>query len=167
MWGEGGFTVPVQTGLTMIRTLILTAAAATLASLATPRPTAVAAIGPGAPGFAVGRDADGLFRLTGTRGTARLAFVVDTGATATVLSPTDAARLGVAMGAAARLSTAGGEARMRWGRLTGLRIAGRDLPPLDVVVPDAAPPHPLLGQDAIAALGRITIEGERMTVAGR
>ena len=33
MWGEGGFTVPVQTGLTMIRTLILTAAAATLASL--------------------------------------------------------------------------------------------------------------------------------------
>jgi clan AA aspartic protease (TIGR02281 family) len=148
----------------MIRTLILMAAAATVASLAAPRPTAQAASAPAAPGVAVARDADGLFRLSGTRGTASLAFVVDTGATATVLSRNDAVRLGVEMGAAARLSTAGGEARMRWGRLTGLTVAGRVLPPLDVAIPDAAPPHALLGQDAIAALGRITIAGERLVV---
>lgn len=150
----------------MIRTLTLMAAAAAVASLAAPRPTAVAAISPPAPGLAVARDPDGLFRLSGARGAASLAFVVDTGATATVLSRADATRLGVEMGRAARLSTAGGEARMRWGRLTGLKVAGRVLPPLDVAIPDAAPPHALLGQDAIAALGRITIEGERMVVGG-
>lgn len=150
----------------MLRTLFLMAAAAVATSLAAPRPLADAAETP-APGVAVARDADGLFRVAGVRGGARVAFVVDTGATATVLSRGDAERLGVELGAEARLSTAGGEARMRWGRLTGLRVAGRTLPPLDVAVPDAAPPHALLGQDAIAALGRITIERERMVVGGR
>ena len=151
----------------MMRTLILMGTAATATSLAAPRPTAVAAIAP-APfddaGRSVARDADGLFRVPGVRGGARVAFVVDTGATATVLSRADAARLGVVMGAEARLTTAGGETRMRWGRLTGLTVAGRALPPLDVAVPDAAPPHALLGQDAIAALGRITIERDRLAI---
>lgn len=150
----------------MMRTLLLMSAAAAVTSLAAPRPTALASYAAPLPaGTSVTRDDDGLFRLDGVRADARVAFVVDTGATATVLSRADAARLGVAMGAEARLATAGGEAPMRWGRLTGLRVAGRALPPLDVAVPDAAPPHALLGQDAIAALGRITIERDRLSIA--
>lgn len=140
----------------MMRTLILMGTAATA-----PAPSDDA-------GRSVARDADGLFRVPGVRGGvrggARVAFVVDTGATATVLSRADAARLGVVMGAEARLTTAGGETRMRWGRLTGLTVAGRALPPLDVAVPEIAPPHALLGQDAIAALGRITIDRDRLAI---
>lgn len=157
----------------MIRTTLLMAGAAAVTSLAAPRPTAQASYvaapvaSPGA-GAVIARDADGLFRVRGTRAGASVAFVVDTGATATVLTSRDAARLGVAPeGAVARLVTAGGEARMRWARLHGLSVAGRALPVLDVAVSQAALPHSLLGQDAIAALGRVTIERDRLAIAGR
>lgn len=155
----------------MIRTTLLMAGAAAAASLAAPRPTAQAfyaaparAPAPG-NGAAVMRDADGLFRVEGRRGDVAVAFVLDTGATATVLAGADARRLGiVGQGRVARLSTAGGSAPMRWARLHGLSVAGRMLPPLDVVVAQAALPHSLLGQDAIAALGRLTIERDRLEI---
>lgn len=153
----------------MIRTTLLMASAAVAPSLAAPHPIAQASYGapsPAHPAHGVACDPDGLFRVEGRRGTARISFVVDTGATATVLSPRDAARPGVAgEGAPATLTTAGGQAAMRWGRLDRLRIAGRVLPAMDVVVAGGALPHSPLGQDAIAALGRLTFERDRMEIA--
>lgn len=113
------------------------------------------------------RDGDGLFRLEGTADGRRISFIVDTGATTTVLSPRDAALLGLSADGDAgteTLRTAGGATPMVWRRLARLSIAGSRLRNLDVVVVRDGPDHSLLGQDVLAQLGAITLTGDRLEI---
>lgn len=123
--------------------------------------------GPTAAFLAVKAD-DGLFRLTATRGGRAVGLVVDTGATQTILTGSDARRLGVSMdgGEEIELLTANGVATMRRVEVGGLTVAGRRLPPLQVAVASTGLAQSLLGQDALARMGRITIKRDRLEVLG-
>lgn len=113
------------------------------------------------------RDDDGLFRLVGTVDGQRISFIVDTGATTTVLSPKDAALLGLTAAGdegTDTLRTAGGATPMVWRRVARLNIAGSRLRDLDVVVVRDGPEHSLLGQDVLAQLGVITLTGDRLEI---
>lgn len=110
---------------------------------------------------------DGLFRLTARRAGQTARLVVDTGATQTILTAGDARRLGVGEGGEEiELLTANGIATMRRVEIAGLVVAGRRLPALRIVVAPAGLPHSLLGQDAIARLGRVTIDRDRLEIGG-
>ena len=113
------------------------------------------------------RGDDGLFHLAGKRGSRHVEFVVDTGASVTVLTAADARRLGaLSLGDAddATLATAGGRTAMTWRRLPSLDIAGRRLAPIDVAVVEDGIGRSLLGQDVLAQLGTIVITGDRMEI---
>lgn len=122
---------------------------------------------------ATGRDAttrrgeDGLFHVTGRRGARAVRFVVDTGASVTVLTVADADRLGAKPrwdGGEAVLATAGGRAAMTWRRLPSLDVAGRRIAAIDVAVVEEGVGRSLLGQDILAQLGPIVIDGETLRI---
>lgn len=114
------------------------------------------------------RAGDGLFHLAGRRGGQSVDFVVDTGASVTVLTAADAERLGaepLADADPATLATAGGRTAMTWRRLPSLTIGGRRLPAMDVAVVEDGIGRSLLGQDVLAQLGTITIADDRLEVS--
>lgn len=113
----------------------------------------------------VQQESDGLFYLTAEINGALVRFVVDTGASVVVLTPEDARRIGVADRARAtgtRIQTAGGSAAMRWTRLGSLRIGRREVRDLDAAIMANGLPTSLLGQNALAKFGSVTIIGDQL-----
>ncbi len=98
----------------------------------------------------------------------RTRFLLDTGASVTVLTGADARRLGVRMetpaGSGSRLRTAGGMTEARSATIEQMDIAGRKLSNIKVAVIDNGLPVSLLGQNALAELGTITLGNGRMTI---
>ena len=94
-------------------------------------------------------------------------FLVDTGASVTVLTEQDAALVAANLDAEtgeSSLSTVGGQASARQGQLDGLVIAGRKLPPIRVAVLSTGINVSLLGQNALSKLGPITFDKDVMTL---
>lgn len=155
----------------MPRYLPLLIAVATFAAPVTPAP--ISAAGEATPlrgtaAFLAIKADDGLFHLTATRAGGAVEMIVDTGATQTILTQRHARRLGLDGddGELIELQTANGTATMRRTEVDGLVVAGKRLPPLQVAVAESGLAHSLLGQDALAALGRITIERDRLAIGG-
>ncbi|RXR29962.1 retropepsin-like aspartic protease family protein [Sphingobium fluviale] len=97
----------------------------------------------------------------------RARFLIDTGASVTVLTGADARRLGVqpTEGAGgAKLRTAGGMTTARSATIARMDIAGRQLRNIRVAIIDNGLPVSLLGQNALAELGTITLGNGRMTI---
>ena len=137
-----------------------------------PAPVAAAAVADARGGGSAKaeRGDDGLFHLAGRRGTRAIDFVVDTGATVTVLTAADADRLGaepLAGDDETMLATAGGRTAMTWRRLPSLDIGGRHIAAIDVAVVEDGIGRSLLGQDVLAQLGTITIAGDRLEIGAR
>jgi aspartyl protease family protein len=131
--------------------------------------TGIAATSPGADpsrlkNFA--RATDGLFHVTAMVNGQPVDFIVDTGASVVTLSHEDAVRAGVGPGAsAARLTTASGHTGMRWGRIDRLTVAGRSARHLRTAIVDrGASDVSLLGANALAQLGRVTLRGDQLTI---
>mgnify|MGYP000095988437 CR=1 FL=1 len=84
------------------------------------------------------------------------------------LAGADARRLGVRMetpaGSGSRLRTAGGMTEARSATIEQMDIAGRKLSNIKVAVIDNGLPVSLLGQNALAELGTITLGNGRMTI---
>lgn len=99
---------------------------------------------------------------------ARARFLIDTGASVTVLTGQDARRLGVeatdGAGGGAKLRTAGGMTTARSATIARMDIAGRQLRNIRVAIIDNGLPVSLLGQNALAELGTITLGNGRMTI---
>lgn len=145
-------------------TVVGAGAAAAPARVAPSRPKRAA---PSAFAVRSARGDDGLFRLDGVANRQLISFIVDTGATTTVLSPRDAALLGLSADgdeSTTSLRTASGSTPMVWRRLSRLTIAGTRLTGLDVVVVRDGPDHSLLGQDVLSRLGTITLSGDRLEI---
>ena len=113
----------------------------------------------------IARAPDGLFYIHAKVNGRSVRFLVDTGATVTVLSARDAAATGLAPGAGAfgaRMQTASGGTRMAWTRIGRIEIAGQALHGMRAAVVRGGLGVSLLGQNMLAQLGPVRIEGDRL-----
>lgn len=111
---------------------------------------------------------DGLYYLDANVANGqRLRFLVDTGASVTVLTGRDARLIGLDTAASVggpKLRTAGGAKSARFGTIDRMSVAGRELRNIEAAVIDDGLPVSLLGQNALAGLGTITLGKGRMTI---
>ncbi len=113
------------------------------------------------------RGPDGHFTVEGAIGNAPMTFLVDTGASQVAIGRNDARRAGIWLSDAdftGEARTASSTVKVASRTLPLLRvgaIALRDVPALILDVPDATP---LLGQSFLRRIGRVAIEGDRMTL---
>lgn len=111
---------------------------------------------------------DGLYYLDANVANGqRLRFLVDTGASVTVLTARDARLIGLDTAASTggpKLRTAGGAKSARFGTIDRMSVAGRELRNIEAAVIDDGLPVSLLGQNALAGLGTITLGKGRMTI---
>jgi len=122
----------------------------------------VATPGPEAREFP--RASDGLFYVTASINGQPVRFLVDTGASVVVLSPRDAERVGLAGQARfdTHMETAAGKAPMAWTTIDRVEIGGRKVTGLRAAVVQQGLSVSLLGQNALAKLGPLTMEGDRL-----
>jgi clan AA aspartic protease (TIGR02281 family) len=120
-----------------------------------------------APGRTIERDPDGLFRVDAGLNGMRARLIVDTGANVTVLSTRDAARLGLS---ARRLhfdevvEAGGGRVAAARVLLADARILDRDIRNVPVIVARGNFPASVMGQDLLARLGPLAIDGDRLAI---
>lgn len=114
------------------------------------------------------RDSTGQFHLDVDVGGAAITFLIDTGADVVALTKDDAQALGITPDEDSYrpiLQTASGTGMAAPVRLERITIAGRELDNVQaVVVPDL--PVSLLGQSALRRLGSVTLQGDRLIIAG-
>ena len=114
------------------------------------------------------RDSTGQFHLEVDVGGAQITFLIDTGADVVALTERDAQALGIAPDEGSYrpiLRTASGTGMAAPVELERMTIAGRDLENVQaVVVPDL--PVSLLGQSALRRLVSVTLQGDRLMIAG-
>jgi clan AA aspartic protease (TIGR02281 family) len=80
----------------------------------------------------------------------RVRMLVDTGSNVTILSQTDATRVGLRKGAAQEVDAYGGTAVMYATRIRSLRVAGAEVGPLDdAAIDDADNAESILGMDVL------------------
>jgi len=119
--------------------------------------------------YSVRRQRDGHFRVSARAGDARIEFLVDTGATGTVLSYEDAERAGIDVGALRfdrMVRTANGVAFAARARLPRLEIGPIALTDAPVrVMPDGLLDTSLLGMDVLGRFPGWRVEGDRMIFA--
>lgn len=124
---------------------------------------------PAAPGIhPVARGTDGMFYLTAVANGKRIRFLVDTGASVSVLTPADAQLIGAAApgtAAGARITTASGTTTASDARIAKISIGGHTLLGVRVIVLETGVGSSLIGQDLLRRLGPITFDGDRMTIA--
>lgn len=113
-------------------------------------------------------EADGLYYVDARfEGGVKTRFLVDTGASVTVLTGEDARRLGVkqdASGSGSKLRTAGGTTMARSATIDQMDISGRQLRNIKVAIIDNGLPVSLLGQNALSELGTITLGNGRLRI---
>lgn len=116
----------------------------------------------------IARDGQGQFHLEVDVNGEAVRFLVDTGADVVALTEDDAERLGLKPDESAyrpMLQTASGTGLAAPVEIDRLTIGGRDLVGVEaVVVPDL--PVSLLGQSALRRLGSVTLQGDRLIIAG-
>jgi clan AA aspartic protease (TIGR02281 family) len=125
------------------------------------KPAVIAQDGP----TEITRASDGLFYVNGRVNGQMVRFVVDTGATVVVLTPTDAARVGIRAatgGGTARIQTVSGTSAMQWVKLDQISIAGRHVSQIDAAIVHEGMKVSLLGQNALSELGPMTLDGDRL-----
>jgi aspartyl protease family protein len=107
------------------------------------------------PGATIPKSADGHYWADGRANGAKVRFLVDTGATAVALTPADARRLGLNVGAltySSRVVTAAGAARAAPVKLASLTVSGARLENVDALVIEKGLDTSLLG---MTYLGRL------------
>lgn len=123
---------------------------------------------PGAPlsdihrSTTIERAHDGFFYVDAKVNGAPVRFLVDTGASVTVLSANDARRIGLMPNRdIKRVRTVGGEVSMVSATLPATRIAGRELVGIDAVVSPQTGTS-LIGQRVLSQFASVTMRGDTM-----
>ncbi len=114
------------------------------------------------------RAKDGLFYVTGEINGARIRFVVDTGATVVVLTPSDAQLAGLTadgIGNGAQIQTVTGASTMRWAKANEIKLANKSVRHVDIAVVPAGLKVSLLGQNVLSKLGNITLKGDHLSIS--
>lgn len=113
------------------------------------------------------RAPDGLFYIHGDVNGTRVRFLIDTGATALILSAEDAARAKLRTDGdsiAGALQTASGPSAMSWASADTLEVGGRSFDAMPAAVPASGLKVSLLGQSVLSKLGPITLDGDQMVI---
>lgn len=147
------FTLPAAIGLWLLSGVSLGAGDAAPAQAAAPTPAHLARRAP-----------DGFFYLDARVGATPMRFLVDTGASTTVLTRADARRLRLEISGGATMMTAGGRVPVGRARIANLSIGARRLAPVRVVVADDGVGASLIGQDVLARFASLRIEGDRLAL---
>ncbi|MEN2785575.1 TIGR02281 family clan AA aspartic protease [Sphingomonas qilianensis] len=112
------------------------------------------------------RAPDGLFYVNATVNGVRVRFLVDTGASVTVLTSEDARRVGAgAIGPATTIATVGGSAPMRWTELEKVALGGKRLGRISAAVVDRPGGVSLLGQNTLRRMKTFSINGDELTLS--
>lgn len=120
----------------------------------------------GAVSHAAQRASNGLFYVTATVNGKSLRFLVDTGASVVVLTAADARAAGISLQDShynANVDTVGGSTAMAWARIDQFTLGTRKVYNLKAAVVRNGLGVSLLGQNALAQLGPVTIEGDRIS----
>jgi aspartyl protease family protein len=96
-------------------------------------------------------------------------FLIDTGATHMVLTAADARTIGLAPGGgtAGSLETVAGQRSARWAHLGSANVAGEPVGEVDAIVIADGMQTSLLGQNVLTRLGKLTIDGDSLTINRR
>ena len=109
---------------------------------------------------------DGLFYVTGDVDGTPVRFVIDTGATVVVLTPSDARRLGITPKPGdrrAHIQTVAGSSSMHWTKISRIKVAGQSAYHLDAAVVRGGLKVSLLGQNFLSEIGSMTLKKDRMS----
>lgn len=120
----------------------------------------------GAASHAAQRASDGLFYVNAVVNGKSLRFLVDTGATVVVLTAADAQAAGISLQDShynANVDTVGGSTSMAWTQIDQFSLGTRKVYNLKAAVVRNGLGVSLLGQNALAQLGPVTIEGDRIS----
>lgn len=118
-----------------------------------------------AGGTKISRASDGLFYIGAEVNGRHMRFLVDTGASYTVLRASDAKALGLAPESSRfgqRVETVGGSTAMAWAHVDSIKIGGRELKGMRAAVVRQGLGVSLLGQNMLSKLGSVKIEGDRL-----
>jgi aspartyl protease family protein len=138
-----------------------------VADFAQPRAQVSRDSGLSVEGDALHRSDDGLFYVTAMIRNRPVKFVVDTGATVTVLSPDDAKRIGLLPDPkfdGGLINMVAGSTRMRWAQLSDVSVAGHRIPKVQIALPNGNVRKSLLGQDVLSQLNAMTLHGDRLVL---
>lgn len=116
-------------------------------------------------GMRATRAADGLFYVRASVNGHPIRFLVDTGASVVVLAPADAAAVGLAPhpdSFDSHVETAAGKAPMAWATIDEISIAGRQVRGVRAAVMRDGLGVSLLGQNMLARLGSVRMEGDQL-----
>lgn len=122
---------------------------------------------PPAMGRIIPRASDGMFYVTAIANGQPVRFLVDTGATVTVLTEADAGLIGISAadrGPTTSLNTVGGSTRAADARIADLQLAGRKIADLQVAIIASGVNVSLLGQNALSQLEQISFQRDVMTL---
>jgi len=116
--------------------------------------------------FTISRSRDGLFYLDAHISGHPVRFLVDTGANVTVLTRSDAERLGLTGDGmrGAVLETAGGPTSMRWTKIPKMRVANKPITNVDAAVIERGIKVSLLGQNVLSRLNGMTFTGDQLQI---
>lgn len=113
------------------------------------------------------RSPDGLFRVGATVDGHAFTMIVDTGATTSIINAETAETLGLAIYSdrpGRTMQTLAGPVRFSEGRLAQLKVGKVTMDRLEVAIMPTPDNVSVLGQDAIARLGQVTLNGDRLTI---
>ncbi len=113
------------------------------------------------------RQPDGLFYAMVQLNDSPLRFVVDTGATKSILSHRDAQTIaGVRLSrqTVGTMRTLGGDRRYRIATVERTRIGSQDIGPIEFAIIEPTGSVSVIGQDILGQLGPIILDGDRMTL---
>lgn len=114
----------------------------------------------------VARSDDGMFYANALVNGRKLRFLIDTGASTVVLTKRDAEKIGLdpaALRGGAMVRTAGGRRSMTWTRLDRVEVGSKHIRKVRAVVVQSGLEVSLLGQNALAALGGLSIKNDELS----
>lgn len=112
----------------------------------------------------VERSADGFFYMPATINGSTVRFLIDTGASMVILPRPVADQAGIVATSHATATTVGGPQTVELASIRSFKTAGITLRDVPVAIQNSGMSIPLLGMDTLANMGRIEIDGDRLTI---